>query len=64
MVGGETLLITLTTGILGYGSQNKREFLYIFRTIEVSSGEIRTCILLVYFFPLLLQIKPFRGTLF
>ena len=23
MVGDETLLITLTTGILGYGSQNK-----------------------------------------
>ena len=46
MVGGETLLVTLTTGILGYVSQNKiRESIYIFRLILASSGEIHAPIL-------------------
>ena len=37
MLGGETLLITLITGILGYVSQEKkikRISVYIFRTID------------------------------
>ena len=48
MVGGETLYITLTTGILGHVSQVNTErislckYIYMFRTIKVSSGEIRT----------------------
>ena len=43
MVGGETLYITLTTGIFGPISQinTQRISLYIFRTIKPSSGEYR-----------------------
>ena len=38
--GGETLLITLIAGIIGYVSQIKmRESRYIFRRIKASLGE-------------------------
>ena len=40
MVGSEILFVTLTTGILGYVTQNNKIiFTYIFRTIKASSGE-------------------------
>ena len=42
IVGGETLYITLKTGIHGHVSQKKTQriniYIYIFRTIEASSG--------------------------
>ena len=43
MVGGETLLITLITRILGSVSQINtiREFMHIFSTIKASSGEYK-----------------------
>ena len=40
--GSEALLVTLTTGILGYVSQNKQQknlYIYIFRIIKASLGE-------------------------
>ena len=40
MVGGEALLVSLTTNILGYVLHN---CLYFFRTIKESSEEILVC---------------------
>ena len=40
MVGGETLLMTLTTGILGYVSQKKMRISTYFAQ---SSGQVLTC---------------------
>ena len=47
MVGGETLLITLIKGILGYISQKKTIREYIFHAIKASSGEYRLVYLLI-----------------
>ena len=46
MLGGETLQIALTTGILGHVSQinTQRISIIIFHTIKASSEEILTCI--------------------
>ena len=47
MLGGQTLWITLTTGMLGHDSQinTHRIFIYIFRTIEALSVEYRIILL-------------------
>ena len=50
MMGGETLLITITMAILGDASQlnTQRNSIYIFRTIKASTGEVTYIYIYIY----------------